>query len=399
MPEGLTPSQRRNYLLLLATAGLYFCGISFLLLLPKFLKTLGAGESELGWLIGTPLVTFVLLAPYAGYLADRISPKRLALMGIALAVVSGAALMTVDKVSPLVYLLRLLHGAGHAFTFTPLFSMVAQTLSPEQKARGIAHFTVVIQLGNVLGSLIGSLLLQYVTYWEFFGISSTLVAGALLICLRVQDPPRAHGAAPAGRYLDLLRQRPLWSGMVMILLLGGAFGITLQFVPTYLDYLHQEGIAETAIPSFWYLTTTLATVALVRVVLSSRVYRPGREQVLTACMLGMPVAVLLLVGVDGIGTTVAAGIAFGVTYGLLFPAVNAGVLVRAGAASQGAISGFLAMLYECGFRGFGFFMGPVAEAYGYFSMFYLLAALLLTGVGAFFVLESERRKWLLGARA
>jgi MFS family permease len=150
VPEGLDPAQRRNYLLLLATAGLYFCGISFLLLLPKFLKSVGASESELGWVIGTPLIAFVLLAPYAGYLADRFSAKRLALIGIAGAVLSGLGLMLVDSVSPLVYLLRLVHGAAHAFTFTPLFSMVAKNMSPEQKARGIAYFSMFYLLAATL---------------------------------------------------------------------------------------------------------------------------------------------------------------------------------------------------------------------------------------------------------
>lgn len=398
MPEGLDPAQRRNYLLLLTTAGLYFCGISFMLLLPKFLKSVGASESELGWVVGTPLITFVLLAPYAGYLADRFSAKRLALIGISGAVLSGLALMLVDSVSPLVYLLRLVHGAAHAFTFTPLFSMVAKSMSSEQKAQGIAYFTVVVQAGNVLGSLLGSLLLQRVAYSVFFAVSAALVAVAGVVCTKVVDP-RGGAAAPGGRYLDLIGQRSLWSGMLLILLLGGAFGTVLHFVPTYLDFLHEAGFVGAPIASFWYLTSTLATVALVRVVLSKQVYRPGREQVLSLCMLGLPLAVLLLQGVEGVATTVLAAAVFGITYGLLFPAINAMVLVRAGAGSQGAVSGFLAMLYEFGFRGFGFITGPVAEAYGYFSMFYMLAAALALGVVGFFVLESDRRRWLMGVSA
>lgn len=399
MPDGLSPQQRRNYVLLLAAAGLYFSGISFLLLLPKFLKSLGAGETELGWLIGTPLVTFMLLAPYAGFLADRVPPKRLAVGGIALAAVGGAGLMLVTEVSVYVYLLRLLQGAGHALAFTSIFSMVAQTLSPAQKARGIAHFTVVIQAGNVLGSLIGSLLLEHVSHVVFFAVSTVFVMASSLAALRVASPPRAGGGADGVRYRQALGQRSLWSGMVLVLLLGGAFGTVLQFVPTYLDVLYESGAAAAPIASFWFLTATLATVALVRLLLSGQVYRPGRERALTACMLGLPLSVLLLVGVHDVGSTVLAAIAFGATYGLLFPAINALVLVRAGALRQGAISGFLAMLYEVGFRGFGFVMGPIAENYGYFSMFYWLAGALAVGVLGFFLLEGERRKWLLGARA
>lgn len=394
MPEGLSPAQRRNYLLLLATVSLYFCGLSFMLLLPKYLKTLGAGESELGWLIGTPLIPFVLLSPYAGWLADRFSPKRLALAGIATALISGVGLLWVEEMSVFVYLLRLLHGAGHAFTFTPIFSMVAQSLSPEQKARGIAYFTVMVQLGNVAGSLLGALIFEHGGSLPFFVGSAALMAASWVVCLAVRDPGRAPRAAQPARYLDVVGERELWSGMVLILLLGGVFGMVLQFVPTYLDFLHAHGQAGAPIASYWYLTVILGTVALVRVALSNQIYRPGREQVLTLCMLGLPLAVLMLRLIEGPLSALLAAVALGVTYGLLFPAINAMVLVRGGSASQGAISGVLAMLYEVGFRGFGFVMGPVAEAYDYFTMFYLLAALLAVGVVAFFLLENDRRRWL-----
>lgn len=394
MPEGLSALQRRNYLLLLATIGLYFTSLSFLLLLPKLMKGLGASEAELGWLIGTPLIAFVLLAPYAGYLSDRFSARRLALCGIGLATVSGYALAFVQEVGPYVYFLRLVHGAGHAFTFTPIFSMAAKLLSPEQKARGIAYFTVVVQLGNVLGSLLGSLLVERVSFETFFLLSTAVMCASWVICTRIREEGEGASHAATGSYLALMSQRALWSGMVFILLLGGAFGMVLQFVPTYFDFLHAGGHVGAPIASYWYLTGTLATVALVRVVFSARVYRAGNERLLTLCMLGLPLAVGLLQWVQGPVSALVAAVCFGVTYGLLFPAINALVLVRAGPLGQGAVSGFLAMLYEVGFRGFGFVMGPLAEATSYFTMFGTLALLLGGGLVAFLALEQDRRRWL-----
>ena len=294
-------------------------------------------------------------------------------------------------------MLRGLYGAGHALVFTSLFAMVARILSPEQKARGIAYFSVVIQVGNVLGSFAGSLIIGNLGYSWFF-IASTVVLGlALVACLGVRDPRAEPSvAAPAGFYRGVLGDRRIVGGLIVIVALGGAFGTVLQFVPTYLDFLYQSGAVAEPIPGFYFLTSTLITVVLARAVVGPRVYRAGGEQVLGLCMLGLPLAVLTLCAIVGPISTVAASVLFGATYGLLYPAMNGLVLNRVDERHQGKMSGLLAMVFEGGFRGFGFIMGPVAEGLGYFAMFRVLAALVLAGFAVFFLLEADRRRWVLG---
>ena len=399
MPDDFTPAQRRNFRALLIATGLYFCGISFMLLLPKYLKVLGAGEEQIGWLVGAPLLPFLLLSPVVGSLSDRLSAKWLAMAGIALAAVSGYWMGQCSEVGWGVYVLRGLYGAGHALVFTSLFAMVARILSPEQKARGIAYFSVVIQIGNVLGSFAGSLIIGNLGYSWFF-IASTAVLGlALVACLGVRDPRAERAsAAPAGFYRGVFGDRRIVGGLVMIVALGGAFGTVLQFVPTYLDFLYHSGAVAAPIPGFYFLTSTLITVVLARAVVGPRVYRVGGEQVLGLCMLGLPLAVLTLCAIAGPISTVAASVLFGATYGLLYPAMNGLVLNRVDESHQGKMSGLLAMVFEGGFRGFGFIMGPVAEGLSYFAMFRVLAALVLAGFAAFFFLEADRRRWVLGRR-
>lgn len=392
MLDSLTPLQRRNYFLLLITAGCYFSGLSFLLLLPKYLRGLGASEEQLGWLVGTPLLPFILIAPLAGALADRVSARRLTVLGLAIGGAANGLFLMVEEVGPLAYGLRLLGGAGHALVFTCLFAMVARSLSSEHKGQGIAYLTVVIQGGNILGSFIGALVLEQLGGTPFFLLSGLLVlaAAGLVATVRVEAPV----AAPGGTALREIWRRPVLSGLVLILVLGGAFGTVLQFVPTYLDWLYEAGQVGAPIASSYFLTSALLTVAGVRVLFGGRVYRAGGERWQSACMLALPVAVLLLQYIQGPLSSVLVSVAFGASYGLLFPAVNALVLVRMGEARQGQASGLLSMVYEVGFRGFGFIMGPLAQYVGYSSMFQVLASICVAGGIGFFVLEQERRRWL-----
>ena len=397
MSEDRAPSPRYNHLLLMLAAGLYFWGSSFMLLLPKYLSGLGAREDELGWVIGLPLIPFMLLAPLAGYLCDRLSARRMGIAGIAVAAASSAALLLIEEMGPLVYLLRVLYGAGHAFAYTPIFAIAARSFGTHEKARGIARFTVVVQLGNVFGSLCGALVLEHLSSSAFFVGSALLVGLSLLALSGVRDAPTAAAAGERMGYLALAGHRPLWGGLLVVLVLGGLFGTVLQLSPTYLDALYAQGLTAAPVASYWFLTSALASVVLARVLLAGRVYRPDNGRILSACILGLLLAALAIQLVRGPHSAMLAGCAIGVFYGLLFPAFNALVLMRSPESAQGAVSGFLTMLYEVGFRGFGFLMGPLAEAFGYFVMFYVLAALVLLGFVVFFVLERERRRWWFAA--
>lgn len=396
MFHALTPSERRNYLLLMLAAALYFCGLSFTLLLPKYLKDLGATEQELGWLIGVPVLPFLLLSPLVGVFADRLGTRWLAIVGILTVAGSTLGMLGVDGVGPAVYLLRGISGLGHAFTFTALFAAVAMTLSGPHKARGIGYFTVMVQGGNILGSFLGALVLGRFGAVPYFLASSGITATAVLACLflRTGGRPTADAAAAEPATAVAAGERGVAGSLVLVLVLGGAFGMMLQFMPTYLERLYELGRVADPVPAYYGLTALLAAVAGIRLVFGGWAFREGNEPLLLGCMIAVPAAIAALGQVGSAAGVAMVCVAFGASYGLLFPAVNGMALSRASAESQGRISGMLTALFEVGFRGFGFIMGPVAELAGYPGMYTVLAVTVAGGFMAFFLIEEDRRRWL-----
>lgn len=397
MFQALTTRERRNYLLLMLAAALYFCGLSFTLLLPKYLKDLGATEQELGWLIGAPLLPFLLFSPMVGMLVDRIGPRWLATTGILTVAFSTLGMLWVDGVGMPVFLLRGLSGLGHALTFTSLFAAVALTLSGAHKARGIGYFTVLVQGGNIVGSFLGALVLGRLGAVPYFVTSAGITATAVLACLFIRTggntgPGTAESGA-GGVSVPVI-ERGVAGSLVLVLVLGGAFGMMLQFLPTYLDRLHELGRVAAPIPAYYGLTALLASVAGIRLVFGGWAFREGNEPLLLGCMIAVPAAVAAMGHVSSGWTVAAVCIAFGSSYGLLFPAVNGMALSRATEERQGRVSGMLTALFEVGFRGFGFIMGPVAEFAGYAGMYAVLALTIACGFIGFFVIEVDRRRWL-----
>ncbi|MBA1146020.1 MFS transporter [Ectothiorhodospiraceae bacterium WFHF3C12] len=396
MFRSFTSRERRNYLLLMLAAALYFCGLSFTLLLPRYLKDLGASEQALGWLIGMPLLPFLLFSPLVGLLADRLAPRWLAGAGIVTVAASTLGMLWVDRIGPAVYLLRALSGLGHALTFTALFAAVAMTLSGANKARGIGYFTVVVQGGNIVGSFLGGVVLESLGAMPYFlasaGITATAVLACLLINVGTADVAHTDAAPVPGNTPGL--ERGVAASLILVLVLGGAFGMMLQFLPTYLERLHELGRSAEPIPTYYGLTALLASVAGIRLVFGGWAFRDGNEPLLLGCMVAVPTAVAAMGHVGSAWAVAMVCIAFGAGYGLLFPAVNGMALSRAAADRQGRVSGMLTALFEVGFRGFGFVMGPVAEHAGYAGMYTVLALTIATGFAAFFVIEQDRRRWL-----
>ncbi len=161
--------------------------------------------------------------------------------------------------------------------------------------------------------------------------------------------------------------------LLMLVMLGCTFGISLQFMPIFFDFMLKESWITAPISNMYFMTTTLITVAIVRLSLGRLSDGIHRDRMMNVCHVIM---VLVLCGFAGIRSETSAFIAaviFGLSYGLLYPAINTKLMGMAGKNERGKMSGWLAMFYEFGFRGLPMLLGSVVYYMSYVAMFYLLA--------------------------
>jgi MFS family permease len=83
----------RNYVLIVVINGLLFLGFQFYpAALPPYVKSLGASDSTLGWLIAISTIATLMTRPLAGVLLDRLGRRGVFLSGLALVTVASAAM-------------------------------------------------------------------------------------------------------------------------------------------------------------------------------------------------------------------------------------------------------------------------------------------------------------------
>jgi MFS family permease len=203
MPRRVLPSPR--------TALAILTGLNFLnyvdrfipaAVMPSIIAALHLKDSQAGSLSTLFILSYSLVSPVAGWLADRKPRFQLAALGVfvwSLATFgSGLALTFLALV-----VARALTGVGEASYVVITPSLVSDYYRPDRRGRALAIFYAAIPVGSALGYVLGGAInARFGWRWAFFlaGAPGAALAFALLF---LRDPPRgaldvaeASGGAP-----------------------------------------------------------------------------------------------------------------------------------------------------------------------------------------------------------
>lgn len=369
----LSRSQRVQFLLIVLAALLYFASASMLLYIPKFALSLGGNEQHAGWLMGISLVPVLLFSPFIGAMSDRWGSKPLMMSGLMVYAAGTLAHCTVDTVGPMLFFWRFIQGCGHALVFSPMLAAASRIIPSQFRATGIGYFTVCIQIGNALGSYFGEVVLSRWSFYSMFWVSGCIGFLALLALLGFRNRDDQMHEDESDIRIDPRKPAQFYGYFFILLLLGAAFGVALQFMPIFFDFMLQEGWVDSAISNVYFMTSTLVTVAAVRLFIGSLSDGVHRNMILYFCHAALLIALCALASIRSELSSLVVSIIFGLSYGLLFPAVNAIIMGLAPSSERGKISGMLAVVYEFGFRGVPVALGTLVFYVGYVAMFYTVA--------------------------
>ena len=121
------------------------------------------GESALasGWLIAPQGFAAMLTMPLAGFLADKIGPGLVVLVGIVFDTVGMGMLAFTDEKTSYGYLITafVVMGLGMGATMMPIFTAALATLTPQNTARGSTLLNITQQVFASAGTALFSVLL------------------------------------------------------------------------------------------------------------------------------------------------------------------------------------------------------------------------------------------------
>jgi MFS family permease len=206
-------------------------------------------------LLGTVLACYglarVLLIPVGGVLADQIGPRRVMIGADVLrcALVAVFAVLAARHITALAALgpIAAAVGAGEGLFLPASFAMIPTVAKPEQLGAANGISSGIIQIGSLLGPVLGASLVVAAGPAPAFAVDAgTFAVSALtLILIRrrpasAEAPPAeaATAAAPAISLRELIRSRAFQLLLLIILVSNATWGGVLEVALPSLAHLH-----------------------------------------------------------------------------------------------------------------------------------------------------------------
>lgn len=333
---------------------------TFPALLPTFLSEWSLSNTQAGWVSGIYYAGYMLSVPVLTGLTDRMDPRRILLLGTALAGLSslGYAVSARGFGSALGW--RFLAGMGLAGTYMPGLKLLSDRTEGQLQSRFVAFYTSSFSIGASTSYFISGEIAALTDWRWSFGLAAVgPLASAALILTMIRGAP-ARAAAEPRKLLDF---RPvLKSREAMAYILGYTAHVWELFsmrawIVAFLAFSQSLQPGGT----LWNITLIAAFVNLLGLPASlggnELAVRWGRRRAITLIM----VASFLLGSVIGFAAPLPAPIVIGLclVYGVTVMADSASLTAGAvAAAPAGHRGGTLAVHSTLGFS--AGFLGPLA---------------------------------------
>jgi MFS family permease len=212
---------------------------------------LGLTDTALGFLGSAFMFSYLLIAPFFGWLGDHWSRTRLASGGL---VVWSLATALAGYATGYRTLLaaRATVGVGEASFGTVSPGLIADFFPKEHRGRVLSWFYVAIPVGSALGYLLGGVLGQRYGWHAAFllvGVPGLLLAIPLAL---LRTPPRggddASSKASKGKvtsgYAALFKNRSFVCNTLAMAAMTFAIGGLAQWIPSFLYRVHSLDVAK-----------------------------------------------------------------------------------------------------------------------------------------------------------
>lgn len=176
---------------------------TFAALLPGFLDLWTLSKTDGGWLNGVFFGGYVAAVPVLVTLTDRLAPKRIYLVSMALTALAGLGFAGLAQGFWSALVLRFVAGVGLAGTYMPGMKILGDRLAGRAQSRGVAFYASHFSIGWSLSFLIAGFLAEPLGWRWAFGLCvvGPLLAGALVAWGVPADDPAAR-VKPQTRLLD-----------------------------------------------------------------------------------------------------------------------------------------------------------------------------------------------------
>ena len=265
-------------------------GLYFNNLLTIYMKGVGLTEASVGTVLTVSGLFRIALMLPAGSIMDHVGRKSVIVGAAAISIPGSLCYVFAD--GWLLLLVASICMSINALGFPAMAAIIADSNAADPLDAFRKLYTVGPAVAFIIGPLVGGQVAELISQRAVF-VACALVFGlALLIALKLEEPPLHNRGNRRGGYIDIVRHRP----MRLVVIFGFAIVFVLGFGVTFLPNLvtdkygfddQQRGIAF----SFGAVGTLVLSIAMSK---TTRITHIRGVAIGVACVGGMCLAALLL---------------------------------------------------------------------------------------------------------
>lgn len=285
--------------------------------LPAYLTHLGGAEYK-----GLIISLFTLMAgisrPFSGKLTDTVGRVPVMIFGSLVCVVCSFSYTLLTSVAAFLAL-RFLHGFSTGFKPTATSAYASDAVHESRRAEALGAIAMGYTIGQSVGPIIGSYLVNHYSYNIMFYASSAFAMGSVIILYNIKETlPSPQKFKRKLLYIKRseIFERSALKPAIILLLLSFASGCTLTLAPDLSDSvgLHNKGV---------FFGVYTVTALFIRIVAGKAADRYGRIPVLIVSSIALAISMFILCDAQTEFMLLLGSAIFGLSWGMNGPTITA----------------------------------------------------------------------------
>lgn len=384
----------RNYVnTLIVNMLINIASIILITVLPLYTMTIGGNNFVAGLLTTLLTISAFLCRPIFGKMLDRVSRRRVLILGLGMFAISTLMLLASNHLYILLFL-RLVQGIGLSAYSTALGTILSDVVPLERLSEGVGYFGIASTIAMAIGPSIGLYTIEKFSYQATYVVSCLIALSGIIFAYFIQYEKvrvsnryeREEAAVISTASVDTLGQlkkssfieqtalRPCFVMFLTVFAISAVF----SFMPLFSLERNIDHIGL-------FFTFYAIAMILSRLVTGKIADRYGFT---SAYIPGMIITFLLFLTLSfatSLPWVLLAAIFYGVGYGTVQPIVNAVVIRLCPPERRGAANATYYATLDIGFGLGSFVWGYVSQMYGFTAVFLICASCIALSVVIYYM--------------
>ncbi|WP_314295772.1 MFS transporter [Acinetobacter schindleri] len=327
MNATVTPLWTKSFLLCLANnLFLFIFYFAQTTILPIYiLKELGGSVTQAGLTLTLFMVSAILIRPFSGLIIDKLGQRRTLIISATMFCFIAFGYLFISNMTSL-YILRLIHGVWFSILTTVCVPVVNQFIPDSRRGEGMGYYAMSVNLGIVLGPLIGLSLIPYLSYTMVTAVLVAMIFIGYIFCflIPVQEVKQPDSEAEKTKLgLSNFIERKSLTVALMAMMISFSYASIMSFIAPFASLIHLMQYA-----GLFFVVFAISMMSLRPI--TGKIYdRKGPQYVIYPAVLTFSLGLLVLSQIHTLTGFMLAAVLIGLGFGSAQPCLQTLAIQRA----------------------------------------------------------------------